>query len=85
MMNERDQILTSLNETIETEHGKPITEENVLSDSEIDSFGYAIFWLSIEEKYGKCFLNDEMRAFNYETLTIKAIIDRIINAQNNIA
>ncbi len=80
----RESILHYLNETIEAEHGKALHEDSTLSESEIDSFGYALFWLSIEEKYGKCFPSDEMRAFNYEALTIKVIIDRIIDAQNNI-
>lgn len=82
-MNKRESILETINETIETEHGKPLAEDNVLSDSELDSFGYAIFWIAIEEKYGSCFSKEEVSGFNYHQIRIKSIIDRIIDVQNN--
>jgi len=81
----RESILTYLNEVIKSENGNEVEEENILPESNMDSFGYAIFWLSIEQKYGKCFPHDEISKIDYKTLTIKAIIDRIIDAQNNIA
>lgn len=82
---DRKKILVYINETIKSENGNEVQEENILPDSNMDSFGYAIFWLSIEQKYGKCFTHDEISKIDYKTLTVKAIIDRIIDAQNNIA
>lgn len=83
MMNEREHILTNLNETIETEHGKHVTEENVLTDSELDSFGYALFWIAIEEQYGVCFSKEEVSGFNYHRILVRDIIDRIVHVKNN--
>jgi len=82
-MDKREQILAILNETIETEHGKPLYEENVLSDSELDSFGYALFWIAIEEQYGTCFSKEEVSAFNYHQILVRNIIDRIVHVKNN--
>lgn len=79
----RETILSYLNETIVSENGKALKEEDTLSKSEIDSFGYALFWIAIEEQYGKCFPHDEVSTLDYKALTIQAIIDRIIDAQNN--
>lgn len=82
-MHTREAILAYINETITCENGKELTEENTLTQSEIDSFGYALFWIAIEEQYGKCFPHDEVSTLDYKTLTIQVIIDRIIDAQNN--
>ena len=84
-MGKREEILAYLNETIETEHGKAVIEENVLSDSELDSFGYALFWIAIEEQYGQCFSKEEVRGFNYHQILVRDIIDRIVHVKNNSA
>lgn len=84
-MPSKESILNDLNEIIESENGKKLNLLDALSKSELDSFGYCLFWVSIEEKYGKCFPHDEISTLDYNTLTMQSIIDRIIDVQNNIS
>ena len=48
--NIRKRILDVINKTIAEEMDTvPITEENFLYESNLDSFGYAVFWISLWE------------------------------------
>ena len=53
----REDILATINKIIEEDYDdtyypyEPINESNLLTDSEMDSFAYAIFWLSVSTKY----------------------------------
>ena len=48
--NKRKKILDVINKTITEEMNTvPITEENFLYESNLDSFGYAVFWISLWE------------------------------------
>lgn len=73
----RIEILEKINEVIDTEHGKAVGEDSLLIESGMDSFGYAIFWLSLDETLGKCFSTEEVSSFDYKTLKISQLIDRI--------
>lgn len=78
----RREILKDVNKIIKEEHGKELKEDNLLSDSSMDSFAYAIFWLEIGEKYrvingGSKALNKYVDDIDYKTYTIKNLIDQI--------
>ena len=75
----RQEILEFINKIIEEEHGKTVTEDNLLTDSEIDSFGYAVFWLEINSNYQLEEIKGLDFGIDYETLTVKNIIDYIIS------
>ena len=75
----RQEILEFINKIIEEEHGKTVTEDNLLTDSEIDSFGYAVFWLEINSNYQLEEIKGLDSGIDYETLTVKNIIDYIIS------
>ena len=53
----REKILETINKIIEEDYCdawgtyKPINEDNLLSDSNMDSFSYSMFWLNIQEPY----------------------------------
>ena len=48
--NIRKRILDSINKTLSEEMDTiPITEENFLYESNLDSFGYAVFWIGLSE------------------------------------
>ena len=48
--NKRKEILDVINKTISEEMDTvPITEENFLHECNLDSFGYAVFWISLWE------------------------------------
>ena len=92
----REEILATINKIIEEDYDdtynpyEPINESNLLTDSEMDSFAYAIFWLSISTKYKIIpdysnslekekseTLTDYINKINYKTYTVKDLIDRI--------
>lgn len=76
---DRIKILDYLNKVIEEEHGIKINEDNLLVDCNIDSFGYAIFWCSVEDTFNIKYSKEEANAFSYDTLTVKCVIDGIVS------
>ena len=80
-MNRQD-ILEFINTVIEEEHGNAVTEEQLLTECGIDSFGYAILWTSIEAKYGVGFSKEESNNIDYKTLTVRNMLDMIENKIN---
>ena len=74
----RQEILEFINNIIEEEHGNKLTEEQLMTDSNIDSFGYAVFWLGINHKYNIEEIKGLDTGIDYNTLTIKDIIDYIV-------
>lgn len=75
----REEILKYINKVVKKEHGKPVTEDNCILDTELDSFSYAIFWLSLENKYGKFYTEEEVNKLDYSKTSIKTIIDKVID------
>ena len=57
--NIRKRILDVINKTLSEEMDTvPITEENFLYESNLDSFGYAVFWISLWENIKLEFANE---------------------------
>ena len=53
----REDILATINKIIEEDYDdtyypyEPLTEDNLLLDSNMDSFSYTMFWLNVQEPY----------------------------------
>ena len=79
----RIEILEMINTIVEEEHGVRLTEDNLLTECNIDSFGYAMLWLGIEAKLEEVsgierLLGKEyVDSLSYETFTVKELIDDI--------
>jgi len=78
----RKEVLDIINELIDEEMGIAVTEDSLLIDCEIDSFGYAMIWLGLNEKLSKyfekpVFPNNEVDEYDYSTLSIKWILDKV--------
>lgn len=71
----REEILKKINEIIVSEHGEELKEDDLLINSQMDSFAYAIFWLSIDE---------EFKLFEDELESSKESNKRLHNFINNI-
>ena len=71
----RQEILEFINNIIEEEHGNRLTEEQMLIESELDSFGYAVLWTSAEYSIGVKFTAEELNKVDHKTLTVKDMID----------
>lgn len=79
----RTDILNVINKILEEEHGETLTEEQLLIDSKIDSFGYAIFWCSLEAEYSVS-LNKEVMVLDYSTFKVKDLID-LLESKINVS
>lgn len=87
---DRKEILKYINKIIEEEHGKELKENNLLADCGIDSFGYAILFTELNEKYncfGKNFQIgrkfEDGEDIDYSVYKVKNLIDRIIGKQKS--
>lgn len=80
-MNRQD-ILEFINEIIVEEHGNTVTEEQLLVECGIDSFGYAIFWTTLEAKYSVELAKHVDKNVDYTTLTVSNVIDMILDNVN---
>lgn len=85
----REHILAELNKIIEEEHGKAVTEDSLLIDCDIDSFGYAILWLEINNNIcqsteeGIILINhDYVNCIDYSTYKVNTLIDKILEVSN---
>jgi len=89
-MQKRKEILEFINQLITEEHGLSLKEDNLLEDSNLDSFGYFIFWTSLVEEY-KIFKDDLQSleennkrfikftsSIDYKTYKVKDLISRIV-------
>lgn len=79
----REEIFAFLNKTIVEEQAFAISEQQCLAEAELDSFGFIVLWMSIEARYGICLTLEEISDYDYASLTLKTIIDRIIDAQSH--
>lgn len=75
-MSESEKILSIINEIIEAERGNKLSPEQLLTESEMDSFSYAVFWLTLADN-GIDLKDEWIDTLNYETLTVQMIIDKI--------
>ena len=87
MEKSREEILADINKIIEQEHGKNVTEDSLLTDCDIDSFGYAILWLEVENILDctdgqRVFKPKYLNAIDYSTYRVSDIIDVLIRFQD---
>lgn len=78
----RQEVLYIINEIIEEEHGSAVTEDSILIECGIDSFGYALLFVGlegqIEEKTGiKVFDKDVVKDINPNNLKVSELLDMI--------
>lgn len=70
-------ILSHINKIIKQEHGTRVELDNLLIDSEIDSFGYAILFLELEDKYNIKFTPEYAKDIDYKKLKVSDLIEHI--------
>lgn len=82
---DRVELLKEINKILVEENAKPIKEDDLLISSELDSFGYAILFTELNEKYncfGKNFQIgrkfEDGEDIDYAVYKAKDLIDRII-------
>lgn len=68
--------LEFINKILTTENAKAIKEEDLLTNSELDSFGYAILFIELDDKFGG-FDKEYLNNIDYKTYTMKDLLDRI--------
>lgn len=74
----RAELKDFINKILVTENAKAIEESNLLTDSGLDSFGYAILFITLEEDLNfNCFNKEYLNSINYETFKLKDLLDRI--------
>lgn len=74
----RQEILEFINAVIKEEHGNTVTEEQLLVECGIDSFGYAIFWTTLEAKYNVELAKHVDKNVDYTILTVSNVIDMVL-------
>lgn len=72
------EILEFLNSKIREEHGNRVTIESDWIDTGVDSYGTVMVTAELDNKY-ECFSKEWYRDVDWYTLTIKDVVDRIIN------
>ena len=82
----RKEYFDIINELIASEYGKPLrTEEDKLINAELDSFGYTILFVTLDNEYNYFYdIKDKQNIFetiNFKEITIKEIIDKLIETE----
>ncbi len=76
----RKEYFNFINKVLVTENAKAIEEDNLLTDSELDSFGYAVLFITLEADLNlNCFEKEYLNSIDYKTYTMKDLLDRIEN------
>lgn len=76
----RTEYFNFINKVLVTENAKAIEEDNLLIDSELDSFGYAVLFITLEADLNlNCFEKEYLNTIDYKTYTMKDLLDRIEN------
>lgn len=76
----RTEYFNFINKVLVTENAKAIEEDNLLIDSELDSFGYAVLFITLEADLNlNCFEKEYLNSIDYKTYTMKDLLDRIEN------
>ena len=81
----RQEILYVINSVLSEEVDTiPVTEENFLYESNLDSLGYAIFWITLNTEFGKrCKIaepvlsKDYLDTLNMNTYEVSELVDHI--------
>lgn len=71
-----EEILEEINELIKSEEGNSISVEDLMTASEIDSFGLTMVVISLDDKYG-IWTPKELENLDFAILTPKIIIQKI--------
>lgn len=72
-----EEIIEKVNEILTSENAKELeSEEQLLTQSDLDSFGYAILWIELNEEYG-CFDVEYVNSIDYETYRLGDLIKRV--------
>ena len=72
-------VLQFINEIIEDQNGVPVYPGDPIGKSELDSFGYTVFFFELEEEYDVDLYDDIIANGNIQTKVdeiIKAILER---------
>jgi len=77
-MKSRKEILSEINKILIEEHANPLKEDDLLISSELDSFGYAILFLTISSENNNCCENDYVNSIDFNSYKAKDLIDRIL-------
>lgn len=81
-LTEREDFLEVINLIIVEEYGEEMTEENLLIDCKIDSYGYAMLWLGLAHSLKKEDLLSPSKKYidsiDYKTFKVSDLIDEII-------
>lgn len=75
-MMEKKETIEFINKILVTENAKAIGEDDLLIASELDSFGYAILFIELGEKFN-CFDEKYVNTIDYKTYSMKDILNRI--------
>ena len=81
----RQEILDTINRMLSDEQDTvPVTEENFLYESNLDSLGYAIFWIVLNTEFCKrCGITepvlskDYLDSLNMNTYEVSELVDHI--------
>lgn len=74
----REDILDTINELIEEEHGNAVGPEDTVISSGIDSFGITMVFVELNNKYN-VYGKDEFKDIDFENITAGDIIDRVLD------
>ncbi len=72
----RIELLDEINKILVEEDAKPIKEDDLLTYSELDSFGYTMLFFQIDEQYN-CFNSSYVNSIDFNKYTGKDLIDKI--------
>jgi hypothetical protein len=67
-----EKLLEEINELIEEEHGEPITADDTIMSSGVDSFGITMIIMAINDKYN-LWDKKELGKVNYPNITPRDI------------
>jgi len=78
----RDDLLFIINNIIVNERGVALNEEQLLTASNLDSFSYAVFWLTLADE-GINMQDKWIDSIDYSTLRVRDVIDKIFESKKN--
>ena len=79
----RRKIIAFLNSVIEEEHGNKLKSKQLLVESNIDSFGYAVFWLSVNQEYNLDEIKGLDEGIDYTRLTLGDVVNYASTGDTN--
>lgn len=77
-MQTREELLNEINKILVEENAKAIKEDDLLISSELDSFGYAVLFITISDRYNDCCMNEYVNSIDFNSYKAKDLIDRIL-------